>query len=100
MSTDPGSLSSGGITVAVKLIDLTVAQVEAIETRSEVGFDQWTSPRTSKAALYGSMLVELGGMTPEAVGALTMAELVERIPDVIDMTGVTPNRATRRAARR
>lgn len=71
----------------IKLQDLTVAQVEAIETRSEVGFDRWTSPKVSKAALYGSMLVELGGMTPEAVGALTMGQLVERLGDVIDLAG-------------
>lgn len=72
--------------MAVKLTDLTVAQVEAIEVRSEVGFDRWTSPKASKAALYGSMLVELGGMTPEAVGALTMAELVDKLGDVIDLS--------------
>jgi hypothetical protein len=71
--------------MAIRLQDLTVAQVEAIETRSEVGFDKWTSPKTSKAALYGSILVELGGMTPEAVGALTMGELVTRLADVIDL---------------
>jgi len=71
----------------IKLTDLTVAQVEAIEVRSEVGFDQWTSPKASKAALYGSILVELGGMTPDAVGALTMSELVERLGDVIDLRG-------------
>ena len=71
----------------LKLTDLTVAQVEAIEVRSEVGFDQWTSPKSSKAALYGSILVELGGMTPDAVGALTMSELVERLGDVIDLRG-------------
>ena len=68
---------------AIRLQDLTVAQVEAIEVRSEVGFDKWTSPKASKAAVYGSILVELGGMTPEAVGALTMGELVERLADVI-----------------
>jgi len=71
--------------VAIKLQDLTVAQVEAIETRAEVGFDQWTSPKTSKAALYGSMLVELGGMTPEAVGAMTMGEMIVALADVIDL---------------
>jgi len=71
----------------IKLTDLTVAQVEAIEVRSEVGFDQWTSPKSSKAALYGSILVELGGMTPDAVGALTMSELVEKLSDVIDLRG-------------
>ena len=71
----------------LKLTDLTVAQVEAIEVRSEVGFDQWTSPKSSKAALYGSILVELGGMTPDAVGALTMSELVEKLSAVIDLRG-------------
>lgn len=69
----------------IKLQDLTVAQVEAIETRSEVGFDRWTSPKASKAALYGSMLVELGGMTPEAVGEMTMAAMIAALRDVIDL---------------
>lgn len=71
--------------MAIKLQDLTVAQVEAIEVRSEVGFDKWTSPKSSKAALYGSMLVELGGMTPDAVGALTMGEMIAKLADVIDL---------------
>ena len=71
----------------IKLQDLTVAQVEAIETRSEVGFDQWTSPKTSKAALYGSILVELGGMKAEAVGAMKMPELIAALGDVIDLRG-------------
>ena len=71
--------------MAIKLQDLTVAQVEAIEVRAEVGFDKWTSPKSSKAALYGSMLVELGGMTPDAVGALTMGEMIAKLADVIDL---------------
>lgn len=69
--------------MALKLTDLTVAQVEAIEVRSEVGFDQWTSPKASKAALYGSILVELGGKSPEEVAAMTMTELVAALGDVI-----------------
>lgn len=69
--------------MAIKLTDLTVAQVEAIETRSGVAFDQWTSPKASKAALYGSILVELGGKSPDEVGAMTMPEMIAALGDVI-----------------
>lgn len=71
-----------------KLVDLTVAQVEAIEVRSEVGFDKWASPKASKAALYGSILVELGGVEPDKVGAMTMTELMVAVADVIELPGV------------
>ena len=69
----------------IKLTELTVAQVEAIEVRSEVGFDQWTSPKASKAALYGSILVELDGRKPEDVAKMTMVELVAALGDVISL---------------
>jgi len=87
----------------IKLSELTVAQVEAIETMSEVGFDAWTSPRTSKAALYGSMLVILCDKSAQAVADMTMAELVTTFQENIDMSGPpkpTLNRAARRAAGR
>ncbi len=67
------------------ILSLTVAEVEAIETRSEVAFDQWRSPKASKAALFGSMLVELGGRDPDEVGKMTMTDLVTALRDVIDL---------------
>ena len=68
----------------IQLEDLTVAQVEAIEVRSEVSFDQWTSPKASKAAVYGSMLVELGGADPKEVADMTIGDLVQRVKALMD----------------
>lgn len=71
----------------LNLMDLTVAQVEGIETRSGVAFDQWNGPKASKAAVYGSILVELDGRPPEAVAAMTMRELVDAMRVVLDIDG-------------
>lgn len=70
-----------------RLVDLTVAQVEAIEVRSEVSFDKWTSPRASKAAVFGSILVELGGVPPEKVAEMPILELVGQVKELLDLGG-------------
>jgi hypothetical protein len=70
-----------------RLVDLTVAQVEAIEVRSEVSFDQWTSPKASKAAVFGSILVELGGVPPEKVAEMPILELVGQVKELLDLGG-------------
>lgn len=70
-----------------KLVDLTVAQVEAIEVRSEVSFDKWTSPKASKAAVFGSILVELGGVPPEKVAEMPILELVSQVKELLDLGG-------------
>jgi hypothetical protein len=67
------------------LLDLTVAQVEAIEVLSEVGFDQWNSPKASKAALYGAILVEIGGVPKAEVAGMKLRDLVERTKELLDM---------------
>lgn len=75
-----------------EIMDLTVAQVEAIEVRAEVSFDRWSHPKSSKAAVYGSILVELGGHDPAKVGAMTLRELVDHVKELLDLggTGATP----------
>lgn len=70
-----------------RLVDLTVAQVEAIEVRSEVSFDKWTSPKASKAAVFGSILVELGGEDPDKVAQMPILEMVAKVKDVLDLGG-------------
>lgn len=71
------------------LLDLTVAQVEAIEVRSETSVSHWNSPKASKAAVFGSILVELDGMDPAVVGDMKLRDLMENIKRVIDLEPAT-----------
>ena len=73
----------------LSLLDLTVAQVEAIEVRSETSFDHWTSPKASKAAVYGSILVELGGRDPDTVAAMKLREMVSAVSELLDLGSAT-----------
>lgn len=65
------------------LMDLTVAEVEAIETMAETSIERWNSPKGSKARLFKAILCTLDGADPDAVQAMTMRELARRVSEVL-----------------
>lgn len=63
----------------VRVLDLTVAQVEQLERAVGIPMTRWQAPGASSAAILRAVLAMVDGVDPATLSDLTMRQLLERV---------------------